>query len=147
MTEGAANLLHGEDLVDGSERREQEELLPWLVAKGCAEEHHRIDEAVARFFWLNAGFRYYAHDFIVLRHHPGDYRRITRNNREGGFLSPVGRFLYGYANNQYIYSTLLYFTLLWLIFWLSLGYLFISEDNQKDNQRHNRMGYLFRQPG
>ena len=56
MTEGAADLLHGENLVDGSERREQKELLPWLVAKGCAEEHHRIDEAVARFFWLNAGF-------------------------------------------------------------------------------------------
>lgn len=111
MTEGAADLLHGENLVDGSERREQKELLPWLVAKGCAEEHHRIDEAVARFFWLNAGFRYYAHDFIVLRHHPGDYRRITRNNREGGFLSPVGRFLYGYVNNQYIYSTLLYYGL------------------------------------
>lgn len=86
VSEGAAYLLHGEDLVDGGKRREQEELLPWLVAKGCAEEHHRIDEAVARFFWLNAGFRYYAHDFIVLRHHPGDNRRITRNYC---FLYPI----------------------------------------------------------
>lgn len=63
VSEGAAYLLHGEDLVDGGKRREQEELLSKFAGDRCAEEHHRIDEAVARLFWLNAGFCDYSHDF------------------------------------------------------------------------------------
>lgn len=77
MTERAAYLLHGEDLVDCSKRREQEEPLSRFALNRCAEEHHRIDETVARLFWLCAGGFDCTHSFIFLLHH-----EITGDNPE-----------------------------------------------------------------
>lgn len=44
IPETASYLFRREDLVDGRERREQEELLPGQIAEGSRIEQHRVHE-------------------------------------------------------------------------------------------------------